>query len=73
LVLSNQRNLGPKLKVTDAYVPRLNLWVGLYPYLRRDVFWDVREQLRVRYSKNPNNPPPRPYPKRRSPRLMRNF
>ncbi|ANV83835.1 phosphate ABC transporter permease [Picosynechococcus sp. PCC 7003] len=73
LVLSNQRNLGQKLKVTDAYIPRLNLWVGLYPYLRRDVFWDVREQLRIRYSKNPNNPPPRPYPKGRSPRLMRNF
>lgn len=71
LVLSNQRTLGRNLKVTDAYVPRLNLWVGLYPYLRRDVFWDVREQLRFRYSKNPNNPPPRPNPNLRVRRPVR--
>jgi hypothetical protein len=62
MVLSNQRNLDRNIKVTDAYIPRLNIWLGLYPYLRRDVFWDVREQLRARYSKNPNNPPPRPRP-----------
>lgn len=62
IVLSTQRNLGRNIKVTDAYIPRLNIWLGLYPYLRRDVFWDVREQLRARYSKSPNNPPPRPRP-----------
>ncbi|MGB2925230.1 MAG: phosphate ABC transporter permease [Limnothrix sp.] len=71
VVLSSQKNLERNLKVTDAYIPRLNLWVGLYPYLRRDVFWDVREQLRVRYSKNPNTPPPRPQPKGNTRRSLR--
>ncbi len=65
MVLSKQREFGRNLKVTDAYVPRLNLWVGLYPYLRRDVFWDMREKLRVKYGKKPNNPPPRPRPRPR--------
>lgn len=73
LILSNDRNLERQIRVTDAYVPRLDLWVGLYPYVRRDVFWDVREQLRARYSKNPNNPPPRPYPKTRVNRPIRYY
>lgn len=73
LVLSNERNLGRKIRVTDAYIPRLDLWVGLYPYLRRDVFWDVRERLRARYSKNPNNPAPRERPKTRASRPSRYY
>lgn len=70
LVLSNQRNLDRNLKVTDAYIPSLDLWVGLYPHVRRDVFWDVREQLRYRYGKGANNPPPRPRPGSRVRRPM---
>ena len=71
LVLSGNRGFDRNLKVTDAYIPRFNLWVGLYPYLRRDVFWDVREQLRYRYGKGKNNPAPRPRPGSRSRRTMR--
>ncbi|AFY40298.1 hypothetical protein Lepto7376_4178 [[Leptolyngbya] sp. PCC 7376] len=71
LVLSSNRNLDRNIQVTDAYIPRFNLWLGLYPYLRRDVFWDVREQLRYRYGKSKNNPPPRPRPGSRSRRPLR--
>ncbi|GAB4530298.1 MAG: hypothetical protein Tsb0014_12870 [Pleurocapsa sp.] len=45
LVLSNQSNLAKIDKITDAYIPRLNLWVGVYPWLQRDVFLDVSRQL----------------------------
>ncbi len=45
LVLSNQPNLGSIAKITDVYIPSHNLWVGDYPYLRRDVFTEVSRQL----------------------------
>ena len=46
LVLSNQPNLSRIEKITDAYIPSQNLWMGEYPYLRRDVFEEVSRQLR---------------------------
>jgi hypothetical protein len=45
LVLSRQPNLAKIDKFTDAYIPSLNLWIGEYPYLQRDVFADVSRQL----------------------------
>ena len=45
LVLSNKPDLSRIDKVTDVYLPQLNLWVGDYPYLRRDVFTDISEEL----------------------------
>ena len=45
LVLSNQSDLGRINKISDAYIPKQNLWVGLYPYLQRDVFSEVSRQL----------------------------
>jgi len=45
IVLSNQSDLGRINKITDAYIPKQNLWVGQYPYLQRDVFTEVSRQL----------------------------
>lgn len=45
LVLSNQSDLGRINKISDAYIPRQNLWVGQYPYIQRDVFIEVSRQL----------------------------
>ncbi|BAZ46334.1 hypothetical protein NIES4102_33640 [Chondrocystis sp. NIES-4102] len=45
LLLSNEADLGRINKISDAYLPRLNLWVGQYPYLQRDVFLEVSRQL----------------------------
>ncbi|MEA5509115.1 phosphate ABC transporter permease [Crocosphaera sp. UHCC 0190] len=45
LILSKQPDLSRIDKVTDVYLPQHNLWVGDYPYLRRDVFLQVSEEL----------------------------
>jgi hypothetical protein len=45
LLLSNQSDLGRINKISDAYIPRQNLWVGQYPYIQRDVFIEVSRQL----------------------------
>ncbi len=57
LVLSNQPNLARIDKITDAYIPSHNLWIGSYPWLQRDVFSEVSLELerkqRPRYSDRP--------------------
>lgn len=58
LVLSRQPDLQTIAKLTDIYLPQHNLWVGEYPYLRRDVFTQVSEELG-------GNTPQRPYPSSR--------
>ena len=45
LVLSNQSNLARIDKITDAYLPSQNLWIGEYPWLQRDVFSEVSQEL----------------------------
>ncbi|MBE9046493.1 phosphate ABC transporter permease [Pleurocapsales cyanobacterium LEGE 10410] len=45
LVMSNQPDLGRINKISDAYIPSQNLWVGQYPYIQRDVFVEVSRQL----------------------------
>lgn len=45
LVLSNQSDLGRINKISDAYIPQQNLWLGQYPYIQRDVFMEVSRQL----------------------------
>ena len=45
LVLSNDLDLSQINKVSDAYIPRQNIWVGQYPYIQRDVFTEVSRQL----------------------------
>ena len=60
LVLSNELDLSQINKISDAYIPQLNLWVGQYPYIQRDVFIEVSRQLggtipqRTRRRRNPN-------------------
>ena len=45
LLLSNREDLSTIDKVTDAYIPQQNLWIGSYPWLQRDVFLEVSRQL----------------------------
>lgn len=46
VVMSNRPDLSRIARVADLYIPRLNLWVSDYPYLRRDLFVEVAETLR---------------------------
>ena len=50
LVLSNQPNLARIDKITDAYIPSQNIWIGEYPWLQRDVFSEVSMELASRRS-----------------------
>jgi hypothetical protein len=45
LILSKQPDLSRIDKITDVYFPQHNLWIGEYPYLRRDVFTEVSREL----------------------------
>lgn len=45
LVLSKKPDLVTINKITDIYIPSHDLWVGEYPYLRRDVFKKVSLSL----------------------------
>ncbi|MEM7762303.1 MAG: phosphate ABC transporter permease, partial [Cyanobacteria bacterium P01_A01_bin.40] len=45
LVLSNKLDLSQINKISDAFIPQRNIWVGQYPYLQRDVFLEVSRQL----------------------------
>jgi uncharacterized membrane protein YobD (UPF0266 family) len=45
LLLSNRGNLDRIELITDAYLPSLDLWVGHYPLLQRDVFKEVSSEL----------------------------
>jgi hypothetical protein len=46
LVLSQDPDLARISKITDAYLPQLDLWVSNYPILRRDTFVEVSQELR---------------------------
>ena len=48
LILSRKSDLSRVSKITDAYLPAHNLWIGQYPYLRRDVFQQVSRKLKYR-------------------------
>ena len=48
LVISKVPNLSRITKVTDVYLPRHNLWVGKYPYLRRDIFKQISKNLKIK-------------------------
>ncbi|MFE4106188.1 phosphate ABC transporter permease [Almyronema epifaneia] len=45
LVLSNREDLSRINMISDVYIPDHKLWVGDYPYLRRDTFLEVRQKL----------------------------
>lgn len=46
LVLSKDPDLARISKISDAYLPQLDLWVSNYPVLRRDTFIEVSLELR---------------------------
>jgi hypothetical protein len=59
LVLSKQPELERIDKITDIYLPQFDLWVGDYPFLRRDYFKVISSELggnpnRDRPSRPPN-------------------
>ncbi len=45
LVMSYRPDLGSFAKVSDVYLPDLNLWLSDYPCLRRDAFKEVSQRL----------------------------
>jgi hypothetical protein len=52
LLFSNDRRFGRVSRQTsDAYIPQYNLWVGDYPYLRRDTFVDLTKYLSKKSTK----------------------
>jgi hypothetical protein len=53
LVMSNLQDLSRISKVSDIYLPRLDLWVSDYPYLRRDIFLAIGDELRAARRRNP--------------------
>lgn len=55
LVMSNEEDLGIISKVSDIYIPSRNVWVSDYPYLRRDLFVEISEQIK-RGRKKTQNP-----------------
>jgi hypothetical protein len=55
LLFSNDRRFGRVSRITsDAYIPQYNLWVGDYPYLRRDTFVDLTKFMVKRSQKITN-------------------
>lgn len=70
LVLSDRADLSRINKITDVYIPRRDLWVGEYPYLAKDAFIAVSEELAEARSRIPsdrrNDRPRRKPPRRRS-------
>ncbi|MFN9860022.1 MAG: hypothetical protein ACK556_18340 [Pseudanabaena sp.] len=52
LLFSNDRRFGRVSRQTsDAYIPQYNLWIGDYPYLRRDAFIDLTKYMVKRSQK----------------------
>lgn len=45
LLLSNDPDLMRIAQITDVFIPRYKLWLGDYPYLRRDLFLEIRREL----------------------------
>ena len=45
LLLSKQPDLERIDKISDLYIPQYDLWVGDYPYVRRDIFQAISADL----------------------------
>jgi hypothetical protein len=57
VVMSNLQDLSRINKVSDIYLPRLDLWVSDYPYLRRDIFRAIGDELRAARRRKPAKSP----------------
>ncbi|WP_377479244.1 MAG: phosphate ABC transporter permease [Microcoleus anatoxicus] len=55
LIMSNQEDLGRIAKVSDIYIPSRDVWVSDYPYLRKDVFIEMSEQIKKGRKKDRDN------------------
>ena len=56
LIISNREDLSEIDHISDLYLPEVKLWIGRYPYLRRDLFTQISEEInrtdkRARYNK----------------------
>jgi len=51
LVTSYMDDLSVINETSDIYIPSQNIWVGEYPYLRRDAFMELTRQMRSRYGR----------------------
>lgn len=58
VVMSSRPDLSRIAKVSDIFLPRIDFWVSDYPYLRRDLFVEVSQEIGYR--------PPSSRPQRRS-------
>ncbi|MEO0458888.1 MAG: phosphate ABC transporter permease [Cyanobacteria bacterium P01_A01_bin.114] len=45
VVTSNRDDLSRIITVSDIYIPDAKVWVSDYPYLRKDIFQEVRRQI----------------------------
>lgn len=61
LLFSHRSDLDPIVQISDAYFPQLDLWVGEYPYLQRESFRRLSEELRPPGRRG--NPSPRRSPR----------
>ncbi|MBD2104747.1 hypothetical protein [Leptolyngbya sp. FACHB-261] len=48
LLMSDEPEFERINRISDAYLPDVDVWVSDYPYLRRDVFGDIYRYLTVR-------------------------
>jgi hypothetical protein len=46
IVMSNRPDLSSIEDYSDVYIPSRNIWVGDYPYIRREFFDEVSDRLR---------------------------
>ncbi|UKO97716.1 phosphate ABC transporter permease [Nostoc sp. UHCC 0870] len=61
IVMSNRPDLSSIEDYSDVYVPSRNIWVGDYPYIRREFFDEVSDRLREkRQPRKPKSRRPRP-------------
>jgi hypothetical protein len=60
VVMSDRPDLGRFAKISDLYIPRENIWVSDYPFVRRDVFTEVSDRLRRKRGNNRSNRRRRP-------------
>ena len=67
LIMSNQEDLGRIAKVSDIYIPSRDVWVSDYPYLRRDLFVEMSEQIKKGRKKDRDRTNQSKDVKRRSP------
>lgn len=59
VVTSNREDLGRINTISDIYIPDAKIWVSDYPYLRKDIFVEVRRQIQ-RQQQQRRRPPVEP-------------